>query len=115
MSGILSAFLGRGGAADNRLWTWGNNAYGQLGLSNVAYYSSPKQVGALTTWSAIAGGYHHTIATKTDGALWTWGNNAQGQLGLSNTTYYSSPKQVGALTTWSAIASGGFHTIARSS
>ena len=94
------------------LWTWGSNGSGQLGLGNVTYYSSPKQVGALTTWLSVAGGYPHTIATKTDGTLWTWGHNYYGQLGLDNTTQYNSPKQVGALTTWKTIAGGGYHTIA---
>ena len=46
------------------LFSWGYNGYGQLGLGNTTNYSSPKQVGALTTWSTIACGYH-TLATKT--------------------------------------------------
>ena len=69
-----------------------------------SYYSSPKQVGALTNWSSIASGYYNTLAIKTDGTLWSWGGNGNGQLGLGNKTYYSSPKQVGALTTWSNIS-----------
>ena len=39
------------------LWSWGLNSYGQLGLGNTTYKSSPNQVGALTTWLNIAGGY----------------------------------------------------------
>ncbi len=95
-----------------QLWTWGLNTSGQLGLGNITNSSSPIQVGALTTWSSIAGGFRHTIALKTDGTLWTWGINNTGQLGLGNITYYSSPKQVGALTNWLSIAGGRDHTIA---
>jgi alpha-tubulin suppressor-like RCC1 family protein len=94
------------------LWTWGYNNYGQLGLGNRTYYSSPKQVGALTTWLKIAGGLYHTVAIKTDGTLWTWGNNVNGQLGLGNTTLRNSPNQVGALTNWSSIGGGSYHTVA---
>ena len=94
------------------LYSWGRNNYGQLGLGNTTNYSSPKQVGALTTWSKISAGNNFSIATKTDGTLWSWGYNNFGQLGLGNTTNYSSPKQVGALTTWSKIAGGSLHTIA---
>ena len=94
------------------LYSWGQNTYGQLGLGNTTNYSSPKQVGSLTTWLKIASGTYHTISVKTDGTLWTWGLNNVGQLGLGNTTYYSSPKQVGALTTWSAVVCGSFYTIA---
>ena len=40
---------------DGTLWSWGNGGTGQLGLGNVTTYSSPKQVGSLTTWAlAIA-------------------------------------------------------------
>ena len=44
------------------LWTWGRNNNGQLGLGNITNYSSPKQVGALTTWLRTAGGNNHTTA-----------------------------------------------------
>jgi len=91
------------------LWSWGNNFYGQLGIGNTTYYSSPKQIGALTNWLSIAGGGYHNLAIKTDGSLWSWGRNYNGMLGLGNTTQYSSPVQVGALTTWSTIAAGNRH------
>ena len=35
------------------LYSWGYNASGQLGLGNTTTYSSPKQVGALTTWLSV--------------------------------------------------------------
>ena len=50
------------------LWTWGFNNYGQLGLGTSgigSYYSSPKQIGSLTTWSNISGGYSFTIGIHT--------------------------------------------------
>jgi len=94
------------------LWVWGFNAYGNLGLGNTTYYSSPKQVGALTAWSKVSTGGGHTLAIKTDGTLWSWGNNNQGQLGLGNTTNYSSPKQIGALTNWSSISGSSFISFA---
>ena len=97
---------------DKYLWTWGRNNNGQLGLGNTTNYSSPKQVGALITWSKIASGGSFTISTKTDGTLWSWGRNVRGELGLNNATYYSSPKQVGSLTTWLNIAAGYEHTMA---
>ena len=100
---------------DGTLWAWGYNSIGALGQGNTTNYSSPVQVGTLTTWSTwskIACGYEHTLATKTDGTLWAWGYDAYGQLGQGNTTNYSSPVQVGSLTTWSQIAGGQNHTIA---
>jgi alpha-tubulin suppressor-like RCC1 family protein len=94
------------------LWSWGRNPQGQLGLNNLTNYSSPKQVGTLTTWATVAGGYKHSLAIKTDGTLWAWGENLQGQLGLGDTTTRSSPVQVGALTTWSKVTAGYFFSLA---
>ena len=95
------------------LWAVGGfNNVGQLGLGNTTDYSSPKQIGALTNWSAVASGSLFSFALKTDGTIWSWGYNSQGQLGLGNTTSYSSPKQVGALTTWSKISVGNTNSFA---
>jgi alpha-tubulin suppressor-like RCC1 family protein len=95
---------------DGTLWAWGKNDFGQLGLGNTTYYSSPKQVGALTTWLKAISGYSVTLAIKTNGTLWSWGNNSTGQLGLGNLTYYSSPMQVGALTNWSSVSGGSVYS-----
>ena len=94
------------------LFAWGYNNYGQLGLGDAVKRSSPVQVGALTTWTSIAGGQAHTLALKSDGTLWTWGYNLQGQLGLGDATNRSSPVQAGTLTTWVAVAGGHRHTLA---
>jgi alpha-tubulin suppressor-like RCC1 family protein len=94
------------------LWGWGPNSAGQLGLGNTSSYSSPKQVGALTTWLSISMGSNHGAAIKTDGTMWSWGNNYKGRLGLGNITNYSSPKQIGALTTWLKISAGHYHNLA---
>ena len=94
------------------MWAWGFGAQGRLGLNSITTYSSPVQIGALTTWSKVAAGNNNGLAAKTDGTLWSWGYNAQGQLGLGNTTTYSSPKQIGALTTWSTVTSGSYSLFA---
>ena len=94
------------------LQSWGRNNTGQLGLGNVTYYSSPKQVGALTNWStSISAGNYHSLAIKSDGTLWSWGEGNQGPLGLGNTTYYSSPKQVGTATTWNLAGWGAYSAL----
>jgi len=56
---------------DGTLWGWGQNNNGQLGLNNTTDYSSPKQVGSLTTWLKVAAGYSSTFGIKTDGTLWS--------------------------------------------
>jgi alpha-tubulin suppressor-like RCC1 family protein len=94
------------------MWSWGRNYGGALGLGNTTNYSSPKQIGALTTWSSISGGEFHNLALKTDGTMWAWGRNTYGQVGDNTTTNRSSPVQIGALTTWLNIAAGFYHTVA---
>ena len=98
---------------DGKLYAWGYNGSGQLGLGNTTYRISPVQVGALTTWAKVSMGFgNYSIAVKTDGTLWGWGKNNFAQLGLNNTTDYSSPVQVGALTNWSKIAAGNENVLA---
>ena len=89
---------------DGTLWMWARNNNGQQGISSgTDPVTSPRQVGALTTWSKIRCSGNFTTAIKTDGTLWAWGANTYGQLGTNNTTTYQSPIQVGALTTWSDV------------
>jgi alpha-tubulin suppressor-like RCC1 family protein len=91
------------------LWAWGDNYFGNLGLSDSINRSSPVQVGALTNWDTVSCGSSFCIALKTDGTLWSWGGGSgqvatDGCLGLGNTTAYSSPKQIGSLTDWQKVA-----------
>jgi len=94
-----------------RLFSWGSNSSGRLGLGDTSAKSSPNQVGALTDWGfglpAQGGGTNEFgVVVKSNGSLWSWGNNNNGQLGLGNTTSYSSPKQIGNLTDWLQSTSG---------
>ena len=100
------------GPPPQQLWTWGENSDGQLGRNDLYNFSSPQQVGSLTTWSSIAvgqGSQRTMAAVTSDGKLFTWGENLRGQLGLNTAggyAYRSSPTQVGALTNWKMVAQG---------
>ena len=48
---------------DNTLWSWGLNHYGQLGLNNRTYYSSPTQIPG-TAWSKTSTGNYINYAIK---------------------------------------------------
>lgn len=88
-----------------KLYAWGFNAYGDLGIGDTTVRSSPVQVGALNTWTSITVGKGIT----SDGKLWAWGINNVGQLGLNTATFsYSSPVQVGALTNWLQVSGGQY-------
>lgn len=93
-----------------RLWAWGGNQRGQLGLGDTLNRSSPVQVGTATDWQKVfAGGsiaYGESFAIKTDGSLYSWGYNNNGQLGSGTTLNRSSPAQIGAGSTWVYMAMG---------
>ena len=92
----------------NQLWVWGANNFGGLGNgTNGTIYSSPIQIGSLTTWKSIACGYYSPAMIKTDGTLWGCGYNTLGQLGIGVANGgYSSPIQVGSLTNWKQVSYG---------
>ena len=93
---------------DGTLWAWGyNSVQAQLGDNTAINRSSPKQIGALTTWATPGAGLYTSYAITTSGALYSWGRNAKGQLGTSVTQYsVSSPVQVGSNTTWFFVTGG---------
>jgi alpha-tubulin suppressor-like RCC1 family protein len=90
------------------LWAWGDNTYGQLGrgLAVALNYSSPVQIGALTTWKKVDSCHGTVLALTTGGTMFAWGDNGTGELGRGNVISYSSPVQIGALTTWKDISVG---------
>ena len=61
---------------DGTLWTWGYNAYKQLGVNTTSSrISTPVEVhGGGTNWKQVSVGLRVTMAVKTDGTLWAWGN-----------------------------------------
>ena len=94
---------------DGTLWTWGNNANGNLGHNNKTQYSSPKQLPG-TEWQRAAFGPATGAFLKTTGELRMCGANNDGQLGQNSTTQYSSPRQVSG--TWTAIMDGQYSHMA---
>ena len=101
--------------SDGTVWAWGYNVYGQLGNGTTADSSNPVQVststGALTGVIAIAAGYRHSLALKSDGTVWAWGFNGFGQLGDGTTTASHNAVQASLLTGASACSVGFSHSL----
>ncbi len=107
--GFHSAQVG----VDGRLYTWGDNTYGQLGLGNTGpdrYL--PVQLGNGFYWSQVFGGVSNTFAIRTDGTLWGWGRGTEGQIGDGNQADKNVPSKVGFDTNWKTVSSYGEHTAA---
>jgi len=99
---------------NGKLWTWGNNDYGQLGDNTGTNRSSPVQtITGGTNWKQVSCGTRSTAAIKTDGTLWTWGSNSYGQLGDNTGTNRSSPVQtITGGTSWKQVSCGKYFTAA---
>ena len=79
---------------DGKLWAWGNNNYGQLGIGSYDDDRHPGPVYIGDKWKAIFAGGNHSVAIKIDGVLWSWGDNSYGQLGNGTATNENVPKRV---------------------
>ncbi|HTP51601.1 MAG TPA: hypothetical protein VMK42_12940 [Anaeromyxobacteraceae bacterium] len=102
--------------ADDTLWAWGDNFYGELGDGTTTPRNIPVQVAIAAPSSTISAGGTplggaHTVALQTNGSLWAWGDNTYGELGDGTTTSQRAPEQIGTAT-YIAVAAGGFHTAA---
>jgi len=83
-----------------------------LGNGTTNNSSTPLQVPNLSQVVALAAGYGHSLALRSDGTVWAWGDNSYGQLGNGTTTNSSTPVQVSGLSGIVAISAGGYHSLA---
>jgi hypothetical protein len=65
-------------ALTGSVFAWGDNTYGQLGNGTLTSSRTPVQAGNLSGVMAIAGGFAHSLALKSDGTAWAWGWNNYG-------------------------------------
>jgi len=79
---------------DGSLWCWGDNTFGQLGLGDNAWRTTPQMVAGITDVVSVSLGDYHTCALKRDGSLWCWGRNNYGQLGLGDDDNRNKPQRV---------------------
>lgn len=75
-------------------WSWGENAYGQLGIGSSVLKTIPTKIMGLQKLDKVFAGSQHSLAIDEDRSLWAWGKNNFGQLGNGGNTNLSSPVQV---------------------
>ena len=119
-------FQGLAITSDDRLFSWGENNFGQLGVPTNAGtengVGTPAQVPLTHTgrFVAIAAGGEHTMVLTSTGEVFSFGNDRYGQLGRAAgaTGFDPSPALVrfpGLTGTIVAIAAGREHSLALSS
>jgi alpha-tubulin suppressor-like RCC1 family protein len=67
-----------------RVWVFGDNQYGQLGLGNLVKKFKPVLNPNLNNITYISCGTVHSVCLDIQGRVWCFGNNADGQLGLGD-------------------------------
>jgi len=97
---------------NGRLWGFGYNPAGGLGIGNTVTQYTPVPIGTGNNWKKITGGFYFTLGIKADGTLWAWGDNSSGQLGIGNITNQLTPVQVGAASNWVNVCAGASHVLA---
>jgi fibronectin type 3 domain-containing protein/alpha-tubulin suppressor-like RCC1 family protein len=103
---------GLGITDDGRLWSWGSNQDGVLGLGSSVTGSVyfPTVVDSGTKWTAIAAGGQASFGIA-GGALYSWGYDGEfgglGCLGMgtAESQIFYTPTQVGGSTNWKSVAS----------
>jgi alpha-tubulin suppressor-like RCC1 family protein len=100
-----------------RLFCWGEDGHGQLGLGQVtAGRSAPAQVaGGGTDWRSVTAGIAHTCARRQDRTVWCWGSDEYGQVGNADAGGGPTPVRIAAPADgYGALDAGGRHSCARS-
>jgi uncharacterized repeat protein (TIGR02543 family) len=88
--------------SDGRVFTWGDNNYGQLGDGTTTDRLIPKEItygfslNDGETITQISLGSTHSAALTSDGRVFTWGHNSLGQLGDGTTINSNSPIDITA-------------------
>ncbi|MGK3960039.1 MopE-related protein [Sorangium sp. So ce118] len=98
------------------IWTWGNNAYAQIGNnSSGGEVLTPYAVMVTGGAKAVSAGFYHVLAVSRSGAVWTWGRNNFGQIGDGaggTTVLRKAPYQVAIDGAVEAVAGGASHSLA---
>ncbi|KAM6958593.1 retinitis pigmentosa GTPase regulator b [Tautogolabrus adspersus] len=98
-----------------KLFMWGDNTEGQIGLGKESHASSPQEVSVGRPISWVSCGYYHSALVTADGALYTFGERDSGKLGLSTEQLprHRVPQRVKSIKEQVLqVACGGGHTVA---
>jgi alpha-tubulin suppressor-like RCC1 family protein len=104
---------GCGIGADQSLYCWGDNQYGELGQGGTTPTNTALKIGA-AKWLAVQASQLTTCGIQSDHTLWCWGSNSDVLVGQpAATDHVEVPTQVGTATDWQELAVGTAHACAR--
>ncbi|MCI5605316.1 MAG: hypothetical protein MR413_06675, partial [Clostridia bacterium] len=106
-------------SADGKVYTWGNNESGQLGIGSTDNYDTPQEV-TFDGMSAgeyiirVSAGDSFAMALSNAGNVYVWGNNDYSQMGTNRTTAnpgYYVPNLVSSISGATMISAGANHAM----
>nr|XP_019959640.1 PREDICTED: X-linked retinitis pigmentosa GTPase regulator-like isoform X1 [Paralichthys olivaceus] len=98
-----------------KLFMWGDNTEGQIGLGKESHATSPQEVSVGQPISWVSCGYYHSALVTVDGDLYTFGERDSGKLGLGTGQLqrHRVPQVVKSIKEpVTQVACGGGHTVA---
>jgi len=98
---------------DGKVYGWGNDSDGQLGLGRAVQTVIPQAVVGLNLGpgsgkSRVVSGWGQNVSLRSDGTVWAWG---VGYLGDGAESNHSTPIQVPGLRDVIAVAGGDQHSV----
>ncbi|WP_434383295.1 RCC1 repeat-containing protein [Melittangium boletus] len=98
---------------DGRVWSWGDNMFGQSGqgIGACAIGCLPSLVPDLSGVVAIAANGEYSLALKADGSVWGWGVSSYAQLGVYEWALFA-PTAIPGVSEVTSLAAGPQHVLA---
>ena len=106
---------------DGRLYCWGSNASGQLGVGTargkcgrpaVECEGGPRAVASALRFASVSAGQRHTCAITSEQAVYCWGENLQFQTATEGTPFVREPVVVTSSLQFLDIGAGATHSCA---
>ena len=110
----IFAIGGTNYAIDNygKLWVWGNNSCGSLGIGGNSDVISPVLNNYINTKvKKVVSSLGHTLVLDENGDIWSWGCNGRGEFCDGTTSYRFTPQKVNLETKFIDIAAGDSYSL----
>ncbi|MGL4982591.1 MAG: Ig-like domain-containing protein [Treponemataceae bacterium] len=102
-------------ASNDKLYAWGKNDKGQLGIGSTTSTGTPTVVtlpSGVSKWKAVAAGDAHSLAVDQSGNAYGWGDNTYGQIADATTSSRTTPSKISSLSKISKVATGAWFSMA---
>lgn len=96
--------------ADNTMWCWGGNYYGQIGMNDADDRDVPTEISGGGSWKKVSVGIYHSCGIKADNTLHCWGTDDYGQLGNGASGNSYVPVEVNGGGSWIDVDVGDRHS-----